>query len=128
MQAFANGDVFSGGAGASTSAMARDLPQAPYPAMRAHSTTWRIRGGVLFSNDCESGCPLCLVGPPKYIGQDFVSASAQPNGWGVYQWSDGGVYEGDWVDGLKHGKGTYRWPRFDGPSHGAQAARRQPRR
>ena len=72
MQAFANGDVFSGGAGASTSAMARDLPQAPYPAMRAHSITWRIRGGVLFSNDCESGCPLCIVGPPKYIGQDFV--------------------------------------------------------
>ena len=72
--------------------------------------------------------PFASLGPQNILAKISSAASAQPNGWGVYQWSDGGVYEGDWVDGLKHGKGTYRWPRFDGPSHGAQAARRQPRR
>lgn len=34
----------------------------------------------------------------------------QPEGQGVYTWSDGSVYEGSWHEGLKHGWGTYSWP------------------
>ena len=29
-------------------------------------------------------------------------------------YSDGSSYEGDWKDGLWHGKGTHIWPRSDG--------------
>lgn len=41
----------------------------------------------------------------------FCMCDPQPNGYGVYQWADGGVFEGEWKDGVKHGHGTYRWPR-----------------
>lgn len=32
------------------------------------------------------------------------------NGKGKYMWADGRVYEGDWVDDRKNGKGKYTWP------------------
>ena len=32
------------------------------------------------------------------------------HGKGTYTSSDGNVYEGDWVDDKQHGKGTYTWP------------------
>jgi hypothetical protein len=34
----------------------------------------------------------------------------QPEGEGIYSWSDGSVYEGSWHEGLKHGWGKYTWP------------------
>ncbi|XP_047153536.1 phosphatidylinositol 4-phosphate 5-kinase 7-like isoform X2 [Vigna umbellata] len=34
-----------------------------------------------------------------------------PHGKGNYTWSDGTVYEGDWVDGKMTGKGVITWPR-----------------
>ncbi len=34
-----------------------------------------------------------------------------PNGYGVYTWPDGSRYEGDWMNGVKHGRGKYTWPR-----------------
>ncbi|XP_020213539.1 phosphatidylinositol 4-phosphate 5-kinase 7 [Cajanus cajan] len=33
-----------------------------------------------------------------------------PHGKGKYKWSDGTVYEGDWVDGKMTGKGLITWP------------------
>ena len=28
-------------------------------------------------------------------------------GFGVFTWPDGRMYEGEWFDGKQHGKGTY---------------------
>jgi hypothetical protein len=30
-------------------------------------------------------------------------------GFGIYRGKDKGVYEGNWLNGKKHGKGTYKW-------------------
>lgn len=35
------------------------------------------------------------------------------NGRGTYQYSDGSVYEGSWVDSKMHGKGVYAYPNHD---------------
>jgi hypothetical protein len=32
------------------------------------------------------------------------------NGHGTYRWADKQIYTGDWVMGKMHGKGTYKWP------------------
>jgi len=32
------------------------------------------------------------------------------NGSGIFTWSDGRVYEGDYVDDEREGNGVYRWP------------------
>lgn len=36
-------------------------------------------------------------------------------GHGKYIWTDGRIYEGDWLDNQMHGKGLYRWK--DGRSY-----------
>ena len=39
------------------------------------------------------------------------------NGYGVYTWPDGSVYDGDWAGGLRSGKGTFidiNGDRYDG--------------
>lgn len=35
---------------------------------------------------------------------------------GAYKYADGGVYDGDWKDGMRHGKGTYKyaWGIYEG--------------
>ena len=30
-------------------------------------------------------------------------------GKGTFSWTDGRVYEGEWVNNKKHGKGTFKW-------------------
>lgn len=35
------------------------------------------------------------------------------NGQGVYHYSDGSVYTGQWVDSKMHGKGVYVYPNHD---------------
>ena len=37
------------------------------------------------------------------------------HGRGTYVWPDGSRYSGDWRDGKKHGRGTYTWT--DGTRH-----------
>ena len=31
------------------------------------------------------------------------------NGRGAYRWTNGNTYDGDWVEGKRHGKGTHTW-------------------
>lgn len=41
------------------------------------------------------------------------------HGWGVYRYSDGRVYDGPHVDGLRHGRGgTFTWPTDGSVYHG----------
>ena len=44
-----------------------------------------------------------------------------PNGYGVYTWPDGSRYEGDWLNGVKNGRGKYYWPRCACPQPSADA-------
>ena len=39
---------------------------------------------------------------------DFVNGII--GGKGSYKWADGRVYKGEWKDGKLHGKGIYQWP------------------
>ena len=32
------------------------------------------------------------------------------NGFGIMSWTDGSVYEGDWVKGIQHGYGKMKFP------------------
>uniref|UniRef100_A0A3Q2GI19 Ankyrin repeat and MYND domain containing 1 n=1 Tax=Cyprinodon variegatus TaxID=28743 RepID=A0A3Q2GI19_CYPVA len=42
---------------------------------------------------------------------DFSSSDDERRqGFGVQEWPDGSKYEGEFVEGLKHGKGLYCWP------------------
>jgi hypothetical protein len=50
-----------------------------------------------------SGCANII---PQYEG-DYVDG--QRHGHGTMVWPDGKRYEGDWVDGKEHGHGTYVW-------------------
>ena len=33
-----------------------------------------------------------------------------PDGYGVYTEPEGGIYKGEWKEGLKHGQGSYTFP------------------
>ena len=39
----------------------------------------------------------------------------QKKGHGIYEWQEGHSYEGEWVDGKRHGTGTQKWQ--DGSSY-----------
>jgi hypothetical protein len=41
-----------------------------------------------------------------YIG---AKVNGQPHGYGVGLWSTGGIYKGEWKQGLRDGKGFYAW-------------------
>ena len=52
--------------------------------------------------------PLSLVGQEgKCISGDCV------NGQGIFTYSNGEKYEGEWKDGEKNGQGTYTFPNGD---------------
>ena len=34
-------------------------------------------------------------------------------GYGIYVWKDGSKYEGDFVDGIRHGHGFYSYSKYD---------------
>ncbi len=64
---------------------------------------------------CKSG--NCADGEGVVEGYDFVYQGSfkngKYNGYGVMTWnngSEGHQYEGQWVNDMKHGQGTYRWP------------------
>lgn len=42
----------------------------------------------------------------SYIG--FLDENGERNGFGLYTWSDGSSFEGNWSDGVEAGKGTWR--------------------
>lgn len=43
----------------------------------------------------------------EYYEGDWVEGIR--HGKGVYHWADGNIYEGDWVDGDFNGNGRYDW-------------------
>ena len=49
---------------------------------------------------------------PNYTGD--TNEDGLPHGHGVYEFTNGGRYEGQWKDGKYHGQGTMTWP--DGES------------
>ena len=61
----------------------------------------------------------CAMTPPEHLLR-FVqhklilthrcACVLQPEGEGMYRWSDGSEYEGTWLAGQKHGVGRYAWP------------------
>ncbi len=58
-----------------------------------------------------SGCANIM---PRYEG-DYIDGKR--HGHGTMVWPDGKRYEGDWVNGKEHGHGTYVWPgghRYEG--------------
>ena len=36
------------------------------------------------------------------------SLKGKPYGKGIYTWSNGEIYDGEWANGLKHGSGVWR--------------------
>lgn len=46
---------------------------------------------------------------PAGAGRVAEVGDERRQGFGVQEWTDGSKYEGDFVDGLKHGKGRYSW-------------------
>jgi len=38
-----------------------------------------------------------------------VNRSGQKDGYGIYRWIDGSIYEGEYQDDLRHGKGRFLW-------------------
>lgn len=39
-----------------------------------------------------------------------IIRNSQPDGYGVFEYRDGRRYEGTWVNGFKHGRGTLYGP------------------
>lgn len=39
----------------------------------------------------------------------FPKDDESRSGFGVQEWDDGSIYEGEFMNGLKHGKGKYTW-------------------
>lgn len=50
-----------------------------------------------------------------HISDSTITSGTSPkdnerrSGFGVQKWDDGSVYEGEFLNGLKHGKGKYTW-------------------
>ena len=40
----------------------------------------------------------------------LIQVQGKMEGYGRYEYGDGGAYEGDWVDGFMHGRGVYVFP------------------
>lgn len=49
----------------------------------------------------------------QYSGQLYKEL---PMGRGVFYWNDGYVYDGEWQDGMLHGRGKYGWRNNHFPS------------
>jgi hypothetical protein len=44
---------------------------------------------------------------------DYRPRYYTPHGKGIYKWTNGNTYEGDWVKGILTGKGTFKWKSGD---------------
>ena len=66
--------------------------------------------GVLYQYRTSTGLQLEIFGEgkvqPKYEGEIIYG---EPNGPGIYTWSDGNKYVGGYKDGNKSGQGTYTY-------------------
>jgi hypothetical protein len=60
---------------------------------------------MLVLKDGNFGCILYLNRGEKYVG--YINSKQKFQGQGIYVWPGHRVYEGGWLDGKKHGAGTY---------------------
>ena len=69
----------------------------------------RYEGEVNSSGDPEGSGSLEYPGNDEFLRQlyegDFVNKKA--HGKGMMRWNQGDKYEGEWKDGLRHGRGIY---------------------
>jgi hypothetical protein len=66
---------------------------------------------VMGLNDCPMGARIQV-----YLGVDVGTyKNNKPHGIGKYEWSNGEFYEGEWIEGNKHGSGM--WRGVDGDSY-----------
>jgi hypothetical protein len=59
-----------------------------------------------------SGCKSSQVSTLDFSDGSYegkVNRSGQKDGYGIYRWIDGSIYEGEYQDDLRHGKGRFLW-------------------
>ena len=62
----------------------------------------------LFFSGCKSSQVSTLdFSDGSYEGK--INRSGQKDGYGIYRWIDGSIYEGEYKDDLRHGKGRFLW-------------------
>lgn len=59
----------------------------------------------------ERGVAVVLPGSGAQLKghRDALKRDELRQGLGVEEWEDGSIYEGEFLNGLKHGKGKYTW-------------------
>lgn len=70
----------------------------------------------IYSGKCKKGL---ANGKGEAIGKDSYNgrfSEGLPDGKGIYTWSNGDVYDGEWKNGLRHGEGTLSLKMADGDS------------
>lgn len=68
-----------------------------------------FKKGCSYITDSESKKNYCCKQYKEECITTGVISGNCKNGYGVYVYSDGDRYEGDWKNGNKHGQGTYTW-------------------
>jgi hypothetical protein len=69
-----------------------------------------------YTGKCRKGL---AHGKGKAVGVDSYEgrfSKGLPHGLGTYRWADGSVYDGEWSNGKRDGKGTMTYPVEDGDS------------
>jgi hypothetical protein len=59
-----------------------------------------------------SGCKSSQVSKLDFSDGSYegkVNRAGQKDGYGIYRWIDGSIYEGEYQDDLRHGKGRFLW-------------------
>lgn len=64
--------------------------------------------GVVATPERE-GAVLRGSGAQRKGHRDALRRDEKRQGLGVQEWEDGSTYEGEFLNGLKHGKGKYTW-------------------
>ncbi|KAL7449741.1 hypothetical protein ACHAWC_001772 [Mediolabrus comicus] len=75
-----------------------------------------IAGTVSQASGTDGPTPVVSVATIKYSNGDYrgnIDDNGLRNGHGKYAWTDGSVYEGDWLADKMHGKGKFTWANGD---------------
>ena len=79
------------------------------PEVRIKYPEGTYEGEVNDANEPEGQGCLEFPGNDEFERQSYEGAfkGKKAHGHGLMRWREGDKYEGDWVDGLRHGQGTY---------------------
>ncbi|TNM88188.1 hypothetical protein fugu_006409 [Takifugu bimaculatus] len=75
-----------------------------------------VLGGICFSemrsayevNQAVKSCEV-IIDAPEMKTMASQEDEERPPGYDIEEWDDGSIYEGEFMSGLKHGKGKYSW-------------------